>query len=99
MTSSIEAVYNDALKIWELNNFENSELNCDCADLLHVWLHVLDPTKKAFPDYRMRKAKQAIPIIISKSSEILSCGHKWSCNNCNQYINEIEQLLILLKKN
>lgn len=93
----IDAVYTDTLNIWAKNDFESEDYKCDCADKLHVWLHVLDPNNKTFSDYRHRKAKSAVPIIVKKSDESLECGHKWYSDNCKQYIREMEELLSKLK--
>jgi len=90
-----EAVYLDCETIWNLNDFESEKVNCDCADLLHVWLHVLDPSSKNFPEYKKRKAESALGQITnrSKPDACLECGHKWTSANCTKYIDYIVYLL------
>jgi hypothetical protein len=98
MTTLENAVYRDVEETWNLNDFESEETNCTCADKLHVWLHVLDPSRHDVSfDYKHRKAENAIKIIVNKSSECLVCGHIWSSTHCNQYLLDIERLLQKVK--
>lgn len=95
MSTLEQAVYLDAQAIWDANNFEDENITCNCPDKLHVWLHVLDPTRNNGnpPEYKNRKASAAIGEIINKSNECLVCGHVWSSTNCTKYIKQIEHIL------
>ena len=97
MTTPEQAVFLDATNTWNLNNFDlsNDNTKCTCADKLHVWIHLLNPERDNAntPDYKLKKAKEAIPIIINKANECLVCGHVWSSTNCKEYVSQIEKFL------